>query len=153
MKKFQDKWTTSKINRKKYETFKQAITGNIIGNKTIIGKGKDNIDQIFDAYWAGRARPLFEEENRLTKAFIDNMEKEKLKNYLNYTPFPKKKRTFKYSTDPVSDALKKKTQENMIKGLGATTNANTNQTTWNDINGNYPGNNSTNGYISKAKLN
>lgn len=141
------------LDTKKYETFKQTIIGNIIGNKTIIGKGKDNIDQIFDAYWAGQARPLFEEENRLTKAFIDNMEKEKLKNYLNYTPFPKKKRTFTYSTDPVSDALKKKTQENMIKGLGATTNANTNQTTWNDINGNYPGNNSTNGYISKAKLN
>jgi hypothetical protein len=35
----------------------------------------------------------------------------------------------------------------MIKGLGATTNSNTNNNTWNDENG------ETGAYISKAKLN
>ncbi len=32
----------------------------------------DNIEEVFDAYWLNNAKPLFTEENNLTKSFIDN---------------------------------------------------------------------------------
>ena len=66
-----------------------------------------------------------------------------------YTPFDAKKRVFTYNSQPVSNLANKTSQENLIKGLGASGNQNTNNLTWNDANG-------TSGfgsYISKAKLN
>jgi hypothetical protein len=90
---------------------------------------------------------VFAEENNITKAFIDNLEKTKLKDFLNYTPFDKKERVVTYTVENSADNDNKKAQENMIKGLGATTNSNTNNNTWNDKNG------STGAYTSKAKLN
>lgn len=141
------------IDAKKYESFKNALIGNVLENKNLLEKGGNSqISKEFDNYWLTVAKPSFEEENKLTTAFIDNIEKNKLKNFLNYTPFPKKKRTFEFSTQPVTDNLKKQTQETMIKGLGATTNITTTSFTWNDNTGSQ-GNNSTFGYISKAKLN
>ena len=76
------------------------------------------------------------------------MEKTKLKNFIVYTPFTTKTREFTYTIEntAVDDVVK--SQKNMIKGLGATTNQNTNKNTWDDTNGN-----STGAYISKAKLN
>jgi len=136
------------LDEKKYETFKKALIGNIIGNASIIGKGSDNIEAVFDAYWQQTAKPIFLSENNITKAFIENMEKTKLKNFLVYTPFDKKERVFTYTIENTAAAQVKTSQQNMIKGLGATTNQNTNNNTWNDINGN-----STGAYISKAKLN
>ena len=136
------------LDEKKYETFKKALIGNIIGNASIIGKGSDNIEAVFDAYWQQTAKPIFLSENNITKAFIENMEKTKLKNFLVYTPFDKKERVFTYTIANTAAAQVKTSQQNMIKGLGATTNQNTNNNTWNDINGN-----STGAYISKAKLN
>jgi hypothetical protein len=136
------------LDEKKYETFKKALIGNIIGNASIIGKGADNIDAVFDAYWLKIAKPVFLSENNITKSFIENMEKTKLKNFLVYTPFDKKERVFTYTIENAADAQVKTSQQNMIKGLGATTNQNTNNNTWNDTNGN-----STGAYISKAKLN
>ena len=53
-----------------------------------------------------------------------------------------------FTTENLLDDTKKKSQENMIKGLGNTTNQNTNILTWNDLNNNVDG-----AYISKAKLN
>ena len=137
-----------KMVEKKYETFKKALIGNIIGNASIIKGGQDNIEAVFDAYWIQTAKPVFLSENNITKAFIDNMEKTKLKNFLVYTPFSKKERVFTYTIENAAAAQVKTSQQNMIKGLGATTNQNTNNNTWNDTNGN-----STGAYISKAKLN
>jgi len=136
------------LDEKKYETFKKALIGNIIGNASIIKGGQDNIEAVFDAYWQQTAKPIFLSENNITKAFIENMEKTKLKNFLVYTPFDKKERVFTYTIANTAAAQVKTSQQNMIKGLGATTNQNTNNNTWNDINGN-----STGAYISKAKLN
>jgi len=137
------------LDDKKYQTFKTAMIGNIINNKSIIGNGFDDIEKVFDDYWITIAKPIFLEENNITKSFIENVEKTKLKNFLVYTPFDTKKtREFNYTTENGAVAAIKKSQENMIKGLGATTNQNTNNNTWNDTDGN-----STGAYISKAKLN
>jgi hypothetical protein len=66
-----------------------------------------------------------------------------------YTPFDvKKTREFTYTTESNAVAAVKTSQENMIKGLGATSNQNTDNNTWNS-----DGGNSTGAYISKAKLN
>jgi hypothetical protein len=111
------------IDAKKYETFKKALIGNIIGNAGIIGKGFDDIEKQFDAYWLTIAKPQFVTENNIAKEFIDNIES-------------------------ASSSSNVESQKNMIKGLGASTNQNTNKTTWNDLNGNLNG-----AYISKAKLN
>jgi hypothetical protein len=137
------------VDGKKFETFKQQIIGNILNNKSLIGNSTPkDIEDIFDAYWIRTARPAFLEENNITKSFIENLEKNKLKNYLIYTPFDKKQREFTFTTENSASEDKKKSQENMIKGLANTTNQNTNTNTWNDTNGN-----ATGAYISKAKLN
>ena len=130
------------VDSKRYETFKNAMIGNVIKNPAIIGKGKDNIGDVFDAYWDKIAKPLFIEETSITKEFIAYMEKEKLKKFLKYTPFGPKERLFKYTTELADTSG----QQKLIKGLGATQNQNTNNKTWNDE----P---SGDVYISKAKLN
>ena len=137
------------IDAKKYEAFKKALIGNIIGNQAIIGKNTmDDIEKQFDAYWLTIAKPQFVTENNITKEFIDNVEKDKLKKFLVYTPYDKKERVLKYTTESAASTLNVDSQKNMVKGLGASTNQNTNKTTWNDLNGNVGG-----AYISKAKLN
>jgi len=135
------------LDEKKYQTFKDALISNVQGNKSLIGDGADNIDAVFDAYWITQAKPVFAEENNITKAFIDNLEKTKLKDFLKYTPFDKKERVLDYTIENGASNDKKKAQEKMIKGLGATTNLNTNNNTWNNENG------ATGAYTSKAKLN
>jgi hypothetical protein len=128
---------------KKYETFKNALIGNILNNTALTSKSSGDISTAFDAYWDKTAKPVFVEENDITKAFIDSMEKDRLKDFLKYTPFNlKKKRTFTYTTvDANTDA-----QQKLIKGLGWIENQNTNNKTWNDEN-------PANVFISKAKLN
>jgi len=137
------------IDGKKYETFKQELIGNILGNQALLGDGSVDIERIFDTYWIATARPIFLEENNITKSFIENLEKNDLKDYLIYTPFDSnKQRNLTFTTENSADSGQKKSQENMIKGLANTTNQNTNILTWNDTNGNGSG-----AYISKAKLN
>ena len=137
------------VDEKKYETFKQQLIGNILGNKALLGDGSVDIEDIFDTYWLRIARPVFLEENNITKSFIENLEKNDLKDYLIYTPFDlKKQRNLTFTTENSADSGQLKSQENMIKGLANTTNQNTNVLTWNDTNGN-----ATGAYISKAKLN
>jgi hypothetical protein len=137
------------IDGKKYETFKQELIGNILGNQALLGDGSVDIEVIFDTYWIATARPIFLEENNITKSFIDNLEKNDLKDYLIYTPFESnKQRNLTFTSENSADSGQKKSQENMIKGLANTTNQNTNVLTWNDTNGNGSG-----AYISKAKLN
>ena len=137
------------LDEKKYETFKQEIIGNVLGNKALLGDGSVDIEAIFDTYWIRTVRPIFLEENNITKSFIENLEKNDLKNYLIYTPFDlNKQRNFTFTSIDPSGPLEKKTKENLIKGLANTTNQNTNVSTWNDLNDNL-----VNAYISKAKLN
>jgi hypothetical protein len=136
------------IDDKKYETFKQELIGNILGNQALLGNGSIDIEDLFDTYWLRIARPVFLEENNITKSFIENLEKNDLKDYLIYTPFDTvKQRNLTFSTENSADDGQKKSQENMIKGLGNTTNQNTNVLRWNDPNGN------AGALISKAKLN
>ena len=137
------------IDEKKYETFKQELIGNILGNQALLGDGSVDIEVIFDTYWIATVRPVFLEENNISKSFVESLEKNDLKDYLIYTPFDiSKQRNFTFTSENTADDSKKKSQENMIKGLANTTNQNTNVLTWNDLNGN-----STGAYISKAKLN
>jgi hypothetical protein len=132
------------VDSKKYETFKTAMIGNIINNEGLIAGGWDGtkLTEQFDAYWDKIAKPLFEEENNLTKEFITNQEKNKLEPFLKYTPFPTKKREFTYTTENAGT----KPQETLIKGLGSTENYNTNNKTWNDEI-------SADVYVSKVKFN
>jgi hypothetical protein len=137
------------IDEKKYETFKQELIGNILGNQALLGDGSVDIEVIFDTYWIATVRPVFLEENNISKSFVESLEKNDLKDYLIYTPFDiSKQRNFTFTSENTADDSKKKSQENMIKGLANTTNQNTNVLNWNDLNGN-----STGAYISKAKLN
>ena len=139
------------IDAKKYEAFKKALIGNIIGNQAIIGKNSmDDIEKQFDAYWLTQAKPQFVTENNITKEFINDIEKNKLKKFLVYTPFDKKERVLNYTTDTSNETANTKTaQETLIKGLGASTNINANTPTlWNNLVGSVYGT-----YVSKAKLN
>jgi hypothetical protein len=137
------------LDDKKYETFKQQMIGNVLGNQALLGDGSVDIEAIFDTYWIRTARPVFLEENNITKSFIESLEKNDLKDYLIYTPFDvNKQRNFTFTNVNTANDADKKSQENMIKGLANTTNQNTNVLTWNDTNGN-----TALAYISKVKLN
>ena len=127
----------------KYESFKNALIGNILSNTALTSKSSGDISTAFDDYWNKIAKPVFVEENDITKEFIDSMEKNELKDFLKYTPFSlKKKRTFTYTTENANTDA----QQLLIKGLGATGNQNTNNKTWDDES-------PANVFICKAKLN
>jgi len=138
------------VDDKKYETFKQQMIGNILSNKNLAGITIFDLEKIFDSYWISIAKPVFVEENNITKSFIENLEKNDLKNYLIYTPFDSnKQRNFTFTTEDTDGPSQISSKESLIKGLANTTNQNTNTMTWNDVNGDdLPGT-----YISKAKLN
>jgi outer membrane protein OmpA-like peptidoglycan-associated protein len=134
------------IDNKKYETFKNSIIGNIINDRNNIDNSRvgDNISTLFDNYWVKIARPLFISENNLTIEFLDSMERDKLKKFMKFTPFPSKPRVLSYT--PGVSANKDK-QAQLIQSLGATKNTNTSTGTWNDLLGGAVA------YISKVKLN
>jgi hypothetical protein len=136
------------VDTKKYETFKTAMIGNIINNSGLLSGGFDDVESKFDNYWITQTRPLFLDENNITKAFIDDVEKNKLKNYLKYTPFDKKKREFTYTTQTDGTDNNKQSQKTMISSLADTTNRNTDNNKWNSEDGVSAG-----AYISKVKLN
>ena len=129
------------IDDKRYQTFKTAIIGNIIKNTDILGTGSMDVEAQFDGYWLQIARPKFIEENAITNAFIDNMEKGILKDFINYTPFTSKTREFTYekSTSPTAS------QKDLINGLGRVL-ANTNKISWNNED-------KASVYVAKLKLN
>ena len=116
----------------------------------IIGKNMNgDIEKQFDAYWLTKAKPQFTTENNIATDFINNLEKDKLKKYVVYVPFNKVERVLNYTTDTTNESVNtKNAQETLIKGLGASTNVNTNTPTlWNNLVGPYGT------YVSKAKLN
>jgi hypothetical protein len=129
------------LDDKKYQTFKDAMINNIIKNNDILGSGSQDVAAQFDAYWIGTAKPQFAKENAVTTAFLENLEKGKLKNFINYTPFPTKKRlfTFEKSTAPTAS------QTEVITGLGRVL-ANSDKQTWNNQD-------KPSAYVSKLKLN
>ena len=129
------------LDDKRYQTFKDAMINNIINNKDILGSGSQDVAAQFDSYWIGTAKPQFAKENAVTTAFLDNLEKGKLKNFINYTPFPTKKRvfTFEKSTTPTAS------QTEVITGLGRVL-ANSDKQTWNNQD-------KPSAYVSKLKLN
>jgi len=135
---------SQELKSENYETFKNALIGNIINNDALLGRGSRNISQDFDQYWKIQTKPIFDQEDAITTAFLDEMEKSKLKDFINYTPFPSKPRIFDYTQNVNPAGLQKK----LIQNLGASTNASTNKKTWNDqISGSPPA------YQSKVKLN
>ena len=129
------------LDDKRYQTFKDAMINNIINNKDILGSGSQDVAAQFDSYWINTAKPQFAKENEVTTAFLDNLEKGKLKNFINYTPFPSKKRlfTFEKSTAPTAS------QTEVITGLGRVL-ANSDKTTWNNQD-------KALAYVAKLKLN
>ncbi len=132
----------------KYQTFKDFIIGNIKNNKSILDSGNTDLDTQFDAYWLTETKPKFEEENTLTEDFIKKQSDTDLKDFLNYTPFPTKERVLLYElTDGSANTSAYEGQQNLIKSLGATTNANTDDSTWNTLSS------TPDVYISKVKLN
>ena len=135
---------SNELKGESYQSFKNAIIGNLIGNNTLATGGSSmRYSEEFDAYWLNVAKPAFDEENNITSAFLDEMEKNKLKNFITYTPFPLgKPREFDYakSTSPEDNQVK------LIKSLGDKTNQNNDPVSWNtQITGTV--------YISKVKLN
>jgi hypothetical protein len=125
----------------KYETFKNSILSNIIGNKTLIGNGSGRVSEEFDNYWKINVKPVFEKETQIANEFVDSFEKNKLKDYIKFTPFPSKTRVMDYRVSTTPD----NTQKQYIKGLGISTNINNDKKTWNDS--------KDGAYVSKVKLN
>jgi len=116
------------VDDKKYQAFKNALINNIINNKSFDTK---NLEESFNQYWISIAKPLFIEENAVTIFFIENMEKNQLKTYLNFTPFDKKERVFTFSTEPIDDTVKR-SQTTLVASCGASGNVGSNPLTWDD---------------------
>lgn len=116
----------------KYESFKTAIIGNVIDNESVIKKGRDNFEEVFDEYWKKKVLPLFQEENGITNEFVNYVENNTLSDYMTYNPFEKKERVFTFTSQPTNFPNQIETQTNLIKGLGATKNPTSNLNTWND---------------------
>ncbi len=67
---------------------------------------------------------------------IDELEKNDLKNFIKYTPFPSKKRILTFTSESVADdATEEANQKSMVKSLAAQTNASSNPLTWNSADG------------------
>ena len=120
------------IDQKLYEAFENAIIGNIITNKDLVGDGKDDFQNKFRNYWQKDSRRVYSKEDEVTKAWINEFEKSQMTNYLNYTPFPlDKKRVFTYEVSSTPTAE----QKTYIKDLGLKNNTNTDTSKWATING------------------
>jgi hypothetical protein len=117
-------------------------------NLSIVGSGAGDVEKKFDDYWLIISKPLFDNENKITKEFIDSIEKTPLKDFLNYTPFEKKERVFTYTTDSDLGTNIIKSQQTLISSLADTTNRNNEINKWNSRDGITEG-----AYISKVKLN
>ena len=63
------------IDQKLYEAFENAIIGNIITNKDLVGDGKDDFQNKFRNYWQKDSRRVYSKEDEVTKAWINEFEK------------------------------------------------------------------------------
>jgi len=120
------------IDQKLFEAFENAIIGNIINNKDLVGDGKDDFQAKFRKYWQTDSRVVYNKEDEITKAWTTEFEKSLLGNYLVYTPFSlDKKRVFTYEVTLTPDT----TQKSYIKDLGLKNNTNTDTSKWSTISG------------------
>jgi hypothetical protein len=137
------------VDNTKYQTFKQQIIGKFISNPSLLGGGDSDISTQFDVYWLTVAKPEFVNENNITKAFLDEMEKNRLKNFLIFTPFDGakvKKYEMTFTTDPMFESGLNTNRETLVKSLGYSTNQYQTTNTWADITG-------ANLSVCKVKLN
>ena len=94
----------------------------MLGNVTFT-----QVEQTFDNYWKGVARPAYLSENAATSTFLTDFSTNALRNYLNFTPFNlNKERVFTYETilQPPAE------QVQLIKNLGNKNNIDTNTSSW-----------------------
>ena len=116
------------IDENKYNTFKNAIIGNLRDNTSVLGNVTfQQVEASFDNYWKGLARPVYQLENGATNEFLTDFQTSELKNFLNFTQINlNKERVFTYETNlqPQSEQIE------LIKNLGNKNNIDTNVTSW-----------------------
>lgn len=140
------------LESSQYATFRQALIGNIIGNSSILGGGRADIDTVFDAYWnQSSVKGVFENENKITNDFYNELETKKLPTFFKFQPFNGsrvKKYELTYTTDPTDTNLVgfKPQREELIKSLNLTTNQSNDKEYWSNV-----GNIGV--FICKVKLN
>ena len=121
----------------KYAAFKSFLINDILNNKSLIENGNTNLSEMFDEYWLKNAKPRFVAENKSALEFIDYLETNTLKDYINYTKLKgQSDKTLFYSNEKNTneDSLKNK-RKDLINSLGKTTNSNTKKSTFNDDEG------------------
>jgi hypothetical protein len=135
------------VDINKYNAFKSFIINDILNTKSLMEDGNTNIGEMFDEYWVGQTRPVFEQENKVSLEFLNYLETNTLKDYINYTKLKgQSDKTLFYSNeeDANEDSLKNK-RKDIINSLGKTTNSNTKKSTFNDEEGGIN--------VTKVKLN
>ena len=135
------------VDINKYNAFKSFLINDILNTKSLMENGNTNIGEMFDEYWSVKTRPVFEKENRVSLEFLNYLETNTLKNFINYTALlGQSDKTLFYSNqqDGNEDSLKNERKE-IINSLGKTTNSSTKKSTFNDEDGSIN--------ITKVKLN
>jgi hypothetical protein len=135
------------VDLNQYQAFKSFLIDNILNTKSLMENGNTNLSEMFDEYWSITTRPIFVAENESALEFINYMENNTLKEYINYTALiGQKDKTLFFSNNPNTneDSLKNN-RKNLISSIGKTTNSNTKKTTFNDQEGTIN--------ITKVKLN
>ena len=116
------------LDENRYNTFKEAIIGNLRDNQGVLGNVTFvQVEQSFDNYWKGVARPAYLSENAATNTFLTDFQTNALRDYLNFNPFNlNKERVFTYETilQPTAE------QVQLIKNLGNKNNIDSNTTSW-----------------------
>jgi hypothetical protein len=135
------------VDLNQYQAFKSFLIDSILNTKSLMENGNINLSEMFDEYWSITTRPIFVAENESALEFINYMENNTLKEYINYTALKgQKDKTLFFSNNPNTneDSLKNN-RKNLISSIGKTTNSNTKKTTFNDQEGTIN--------ITKVKLN
>lgn len=120
----------------KYLDFKKALIGSIENNDNVIGKGASYkyLAAKTDYFWIIKTKPVFNDENKLGTLFLEQLERNQLKDFINYTPYPSRKRVFEYTTAQLESDPTYTIRKNYISYLGATTNdPKYPNNTWNDL--------------------
>ena len=116
------------LDENRYNTFKESIIGNLRDNQGVLGNVTFvQVEQSFDNYWKGVARPAYLSENAATNTFLTDFQTNALRDYLNFNPFNlNKERVFTYETilQPTAE------QVQLIKNLGNKNNIDSNTTSW-----------------------
>jgi len=135
------------VDINKYNAFKSFLINDILSTKSLMEIGNTDISEMFDEYWVIKMRPIFEGENKLCLEFLNYLETNTLKDYINYTKLKgQSDKTLFYSNENNTneDSLKNK-RKDIINSLGKTTNSNTKKSTFNDKEGGIN--------VTKVKLN